>query len=522
MRAELARLLREEVTDPRVGLVTLTRVDVAPDLSHALRLLERARRRAGDPRARASAEAGLDSAAPFLRRRLARRCRCGACPSCASATIPRSRSGAQTLSPAASEIRTMPRASEGAARAAAQRASAGPSGLPGRRQAGRAGRRTTSSTPRARWLGTRRVGHLGTLDPLATGVLPLAIRDATKLVPYVQDRDEGLRGRDPARRRHRHARRRGPRAARARGRRCPTRPRVRAALASFVGEIDQVPPMYSSVKQRRRAAAPARARGGARSSARRARCASTRFALRTYDPPRARRSRSTARAAPTCACSPPISASGSAAARTSRTCAARAAAPSLDAGALARDAARGGRSRASSSGGSSRRSPRSVCPRCGSRADEVGAIAQGDPRSPPTARPRVPGTRDRGRATSEGRVVAILELRPGPPAAPAARARAVCGPRLALQESRILRGFAPLRASAPDRSAPTGAPTEEVELDRQRAEACDHRRASHPRNGHGLARSAGRALDRADQRALRALQDRTRRTIIRAAGCSSW
>ena len=27
-----------------------------------------------------------------------------------------------------------------------------------------------------RWLGTRKVGHLGTLDPLATGVLPLAVR----------------------------------------------------------------------------------------------------------------------------------------------------------------------------------------------------------------------------------------------------------------------------------------------------------------------------------------------------------
>jgi ribosome-binding factor A len=34
--AELARLLREEVTDPRVGLVTLTRIDVAPDLTQAL------------------------------------------------------------------------------------------------------------------------------------------------------------------------------------------------------------------------------------------------------------------------------------------------------------------------------------------------------------------------------------------------------------------------------------------------------------------------------------------------------
>ena len=44
------------------------------------------------------------------------------------------------------------------------------------------------------WFGTRRVGHLGTLDPLATGVLPLAIRAATKLVPYVQDRDKGYAG----------------------------------------------------------------------------------------------------------------------------------------------------------------------------------------------------------------------------------------------------------------------------------------------------------------------------------------
>jgi ribosome-binding factor A len=33
---ELARMLREDVTDPRVGLVTITRVDVAPDLSNAI------------------------------------------------------------------------------------------------------------------------------------------------------------------------------------------------------------------------------------------------------------------------------------------------------------------------------------------------------------------------------------------------------------------------------------------------------------------------------------------------------
>ena len=36
-----------------------------------------------------------------------------------------------------------------------------------------------------RWLGIRRIGHLGTLDPLATGVLPLAVREATRLVPFL-------------------------------------------------------------------------------------------------------------------------------------------------------------------------------------------------------------------------------------------------------------------------------------------------------------------------------------------------
>lgn len=75
IRAELARLLREEVTDPRVGLVTLTRVDVSPDLRNARvywsALHADAER---DPREDAAGETalGLASAAGFLRRRLAR------------------------------------------------------------------------------------------------------------------------------------------------------------------------------------------------------------------------------------------------------------------------------------------------------------------------------------------------------------------------------------------------------------------------------------------------------------------
>ncbi len=66
--AELARLLREEVTDPRVGVVTLTRIDVAPDLTNAL-VFWSALDVGGDRIDQH--QAGLDSAASFLRRRIA-------------------------------------------------------------------------------------------------------------------------------------------------------------------------------------------------------------------------------------------------------------------------------------------------------------------------------------------------------------------------------------------------------------------------------------------------------------------
>ena len=76
IRDVLARLLREAVTDPRIGIVTLTRVDVAPDFSNA-RVYWSALAR--QPRApdegvapEAGTEAGLASAAGFLRRGLAR------------------------------------------------------------------------------------------------------------------------------------------------------------------------------------------------------------------------------------------------------------------------------------------------------------------------------------------------------------------------------------------------------------------------------------------------------------------
>ncbi len=69
VRAEIARILREEVTDPRVGLVTVLRVDVAPDLSNALVFWSALE--AGETSEPEGVQAGLDSAASFVRRRLA-------------------------------------------------------------------------------------------------------------------------------------------------------------------------------------------------------------------------------------------------------------------------------------------------------------------------------------------------------------------------------------------------------------------------------------------------------------------
>jgi ribosome-binding factor A len=66
VREELARLLREELRDPRVGFVTLTGVDLSPDLRQArvhVSILQ------ADPE---EALGALAKAAPFLRRGLAR------------------------------------------------------------------------------------------------------------------------------------------------------------------------------------------------------------------------------------------------------------------------------------------------------------------------------------------------------------------------------------------------------------------------------------------------------------------
>ena len=69
LRETLSRLLRDEVSDPRVGMLSLTRVEVAPDLSTAAIYWSPLASEGEEQIERAAA--GLASAAAFLRRRVA-------------------------------------------------------------------------------------------------------------------------------------------------------------------------------------------------------------------------------------------------------------------------------------------------------------------------------------------------------------------------------------------------------------------------------------------------------------------
>lgn len=92
----------------------------------------------------------------------------------------------------------------------------------------------------------RKAGHGGTLDPLATGLLPIALGEATKTVPYIMD---GIKS-------YNFTLRWGQATATddaegdviAESDVRPTEAQIRAVLSRFQGEIDQVPPLYSAIK----------------------------------------------------------------------------------------------------------------------------------------------------------------------------------------------------------------------------------------------------------------------------------
>ncbi len=110
-----------------------------------------------------------------------------------------------------------------------------------------AGITSTSVVNKVKWaLAAQKAGHAGTLDPAATGVLAVALGEATKTVPHITDalkcyrfmvRFGAATTTDDAE---------GSVIATAATR--PTDDALRAALAPFRGQIEQVPPQFSAVK----------------------------------------------------------------------------------------------------------------------------------------------------------------------------------------------------------------------------------------------------------------------------------
>jgi tRNA pseudouridine55 synthase len=99
-----------------------------------------------------------------------------------------------------------------------------------------------------RMVKTRKVGHAGTLDPMATGVLPVAVGSATRLIEYLMADDKAYCAtlklgsvtdtQDST-----------GRVLEEKPWQAVDRLAIEAAVGHFIGEIEQLPPMYSALKK---------------------------------------------------------------------------------------------------------------------------------------------------------------------------------------------------------------------------------------------------------------------------------
>lgn len=106
---------------------------------------------------------------------------------------------------------------------------------------------STDAVSKVKWLfSADKAGHAGTLDPLASGMLPIALGEATKTVPYVMDGTKVYRftvtwgeerntdDLEGVATRNSDAR--------------PSRDDVLAIMPNYVGVIEQIPPAFSAIK----------------------------------------------------------------------------------------------------------------------------------------------------------------------------------------------------------------------------------------------------------------------------------
>ena len=109
------------------------------------------------------------------------------------------------------------------------------------------GMSSTNVVGKTRWLmHANKNGHTGTLDPFATGVLPIAFGEATKLISFITDGDKE----------YEFVLKFGEQTSTddtegeviATCPKIPSKEEVLAAIEHFIGEITQIPPVYSAIK----------------------------------------------------------------------------------------------------------------------------------------------------------------------------------------------------------------------------------------------------------------------------------
>ncbi len=106
---------------------------------------------------------------------------------------------------------------------------------------------STEAVSKIKWLfKAQKAGHAGTLDPLASGMLPIALGDATKTVPYVMDGSKIYRF-TVAWGEERETDDREGNVVRSSDER-PERSEIEPLLPRYKGVIEQTPPQYSAIK----------------------------------------------------------------------------------------------------------------------------------------------------------------------------------------------------------------------------------------------------------------------------------
>lgn len=110
-----------------------------------------------------------------------------------------------------------------------------------------AGLTSTAVVNKVRWaFDAKKAGHAGTLDPAATGVLAVALGEATKTIPYITDALKAYKFTVRFGQSTNTDDGEGEVIAQSDTR--PTDDEIKEALANFIGEIEQVPPQFSAVK----------------------------------------------------------------------------------------------------------------------------------------------------------------------------------------------------------------------------------------------------------------------------------